>query len=76
MTTSHDRIYAVYYGRVFTLDDDLYYILEYDWNGNLLETYRFEREIFDVKYDSKEKRLYLLYGDTNEDDFRLGYMEI
>ena len=76
VTTSQDRIYAVYYGREFSSKDDLYYILEYDWDGNLLKTYRLDREIFDVKYDSKENRLYLLYGDYNEGDFRLGYMEV
>lgn len=76
IAVSQERIYAVYYGRKLDLEDDLYYILEYDWAGRLLKTYKLNREIFDIKYDDTGNKLYLLYGDYNEGDFRLGYMEV
>lgn len=76
MATSQDRIYALYYGRKFSRKDQLYYILEYDWSGNLIKSYKFDQEVFDINYDSLENRLYLLYGAYDENDFRLGYMEV
>ena len=76
MTSSQYRIYALYYGRKFSSKDDLYYILEYDWDGNLLKIYKCKKEIIDLQYDIEDNKLYLLYGDSDEGDFRLGYMEV
>ena len=76
MTSSQKRIYALYYGRVFNPKDRLCYLMEYDWDGNLLKIYKFKREIIDLQYDSTDNKLYLLYGDSDEGDFRLGYMEV
>lgn len=76
MTSSQKRIYALYYGRKFSSKDDLYYIIEYDWDGNLLKLYKLSKEIIDIQYDLTDNKLYLLYGDSDEGDFRLGYMEI
>ncbi|MBR5857023.1 MAG: hypothetical protein IKY70_07105 [Bacteroidales bacterium] len=76
MTSSQERIYALYYGRKFSWKDNLYYIMEYDWNGNLLELYKINAHVFDLQYDMTDGRLYLLYGNYEEGDYRLGYMEI
>ena len=76
MTSSQERIYALYYGRKFSWKDKLYYILEYDWDGNLLKLFKLGANVFDLQYDTTDGKLYLLYGDYKEGDFRLGYMEV
>ena len=76
MTSSQERIYALYYGRKFSWKDKLYYILEYDWDGNLLKLFKLGAHVFDLQYDTTDGKLYLLYGDYKEGDFRLGYMEV
>ncbi len=74
-TSSQDKIYAVYYGRKFSLSDRLYYLLEYDWNGKLLKSHKFGSTIFDITYNPDDNRVYFLYGNSSKGDYRIGYME-
>ncbi len=75
LTSSQERVYAVYYGRKFSFSDRVYYLFEYDWNGKLLKSYKLDATIFDITYSPNEKKIYLLYGNSREGDWRLGYME-
>lgn len=63
-----ERVYALYSGKTYERDrQDAFEcnrLLEYDWEGNLIQSYDFEVALTGITYDQEEELLYGITGDT------------
>ena len=63
-----ERIYALYSGKTYARDRQGAFVsnrlLEYDWEGNLMQTFNFDVGLRGITYDEDEGLLYGITGDS------------
>lgn len=63
-----ERVYALYSGKTYARNRQGAFksnrLLEYDWEGNLIQSYEFDVALTGIAYDQEEELLYGITGDT------------
>lgn len=68
LAVSPERVYALYSGKTFERNGQDCFacnrLLEYDWEGNLIQSFHFDTSLTEITYDRDEGLLYGLTGDS------------
>ena len=64
ITVSKDKVYALYSGKSYN-DDPKHFaacqvIMEFDWSGNILNTYKIDQLVTSINFDSEENSIYAI----------------
>lgn len=69
ITVSRDRVYAIHSGKTYLKNNvdfmDCNELLEFDWEGNLLNTYNLKKSVTNILYNEEK---HMLYAVKNELD--------
>ena len=76
---SEDRVYAIYSGRIYRNNEQTFQqcrtLLEYNWEGRLLNSYDLDVSLNNIAYNQVENAIYAIGADPETSLFRISIAE-